>query len=116
MRGEAKNEALRSVDRDETVSYRRGPDGEILEEEKDDGGPRDRQEGVERWRLVMETRFVDGANVDFDYGAVDEDEAYDDRAVEEQETLERYLDQEEPEFVLRTESRELKGETGLQDF
>lgn len=66
-------------------------------------------------------RFVRGRDADFDYGMVDESEEYDDRGVEEQEAEERWFDEEESTFVnvegvRRSKSRELQGETGVQDF
>ena len=115
LRGEAKTEALLHPDRNSLFTYRRGPDGEILAEEKDEV-PLDKNDGAERWRQAMETRFLRGTDTDFDYKEVDENEAYDDRVIEEQEASEKYFDQEEPEFIEQTESTELRGETGIQDF
>jgi hypothetical protein len=115
LRGEAKTEALKHPHPDSLFTYRRGPDGEILAEEKDEV-PLDKSDGLQRWRLAMETRFVRGADGDFNYEEVDKNEVYDDRTIEEQEDAERYFDEEEPEFVERTKSTELQGETGIQDF
>ena len=119
-RSEAKLAALRNPDA-HLFTYRRGPDGEILAEEKD-VVPRDKEEGFRRWRWEMEMRFIRGGDDDFDYAAVDESEEYDDRGLEEREAQEVYFDQEEPRFVVGEEgvvkkaSRELEGETGVQDF
>lgn len=115
LRGEAKTEALQHPDAGSLFTYKRGPDGEILAEEKDEV-PLDKSDGMQRWRLAMETRFVRGADDDFDYREVDENEAYDDHKIEEQEAADKYFDEEEPEFVEKTKSRELQGETGIQDF
>lgn len=115
LRGEAKTEALRHPDPDSLFTYRRGPDGEILAEERGEV-PVDKSDGRHRWRLAMETRFVRGADIDFDYEEVDNSEVYDDHTVEELEEVEKYFNAEEPEFVKRTNSSELQGETGIQDF
>lgn len=66
-------------------------------------------------------RFVRGGDGDFEYEKVDESEEYDDRGVEEQEAEEKWFDEEESNFVneegvRRSKSRELQGETGIQDF
>jgi hypothetical protein len=96
-------------------TYRRGPDGEIIAEEKDEV-PLTKAEGLVRFRAAMETRFIRGADNDFDYKEVDDNEAYDDHSIEEQEAAEKYFDEEEPEFVQPTKSTELQGQTGVQDF
>ena len=70
----------------------------------------------------MEQRFVRGGDDDFDYGKVDDNEEYDDRAAEELEAEEQYFDQEEPHFVAGQDAahisraEQLQGETGIQDF
>lgn len=122
-RSEAKLEALKHPDDNTLFSYRRGPQGEILQEEKDEI-PTSREEGYARWKWEMEARFLRGGDNDFDYSAVDNDDKYDDKAQEEREFQDRYFDEEDPQFVVgedaakRTESQELKleGETGIQDF
>lgn len=84
--------------------------------------PRDQEEGYERWKWEMEMRFVRGGDVDFDYDMVDDSEKYDDRGVEEREAEESWFNDEEARFVDekastgRSRSRELEGETGVQDF
>ncbi len=108
-------------DPNQTFNYRRGPDGEILAEEQDEV-PVNKEEGYKRWRWEMELRFMRGGDGDFDYAAVDGNEEYDDRRVEEREAEERWFDQEEARFVVderslrESKSRELEGETGVQDF
>lgn len=122
-RSEAKMEALRHPDPNSVFSYKRGPNGEILAEERDEV-PASKEEGYARWKWEMETRFVRGADEDFDYNVVDDNEQYDDHALESLEAQDRYFDNEEPEFVVgddaarRTKSQEqkLRGETGVQDF
>ncbi|KAF7503491.1 hypothetical protein GJ744_003682 [Endocarpon pusillum] len=120
LRSEAKLNALAHPDPNQTFSYRRGPDGEILAEEKDEV-PKDKEEGYVRWKWEMEMRFVRGGDTDFEYEKVDASEEYDDRGVEEQEAEEKWFDEEESHFVneeglRRSKSRELQGETGVQDF
>ena len=120
-RSEAKLDALQHPDPNSVFTYKRGSDGEILAEDKDEV-PKDKEEGYARWKWEMERRFVRGGDQDFDYRAVDESDDYDDHALEIQEAEERYFDQEEPTFVTgvdgveRSQSQELQGETGVQDF
>ena len=115
--------ALNTPDQNAIFTYRRGKDGEILAEEKDEV-PVDKEEGRKRWHWEMELRFVSGRDNDFDYHTVDQNDEYDDRATEEREAEERYFMEEEPEFVIgedgvkRSKSKELEleGETGIQDY
>ena len=119
-RGEAKVDALKNPDAT-IFAYKRGPNGEVLEEEKDEV-PANKDEGYSRWKWEMEARFVRGDDDDFDYKAVDESEEFDDHILEEREAADRYFDGEQPKFVKgeeaasRTKSQELTGETGVQDF
>ena len=120
-RGEAKIDALRNPDTSSIFSYKRGPDGEILAEERDEV-PANKEEGHARWHWEMEARFIRGGDDDFDYRTVDNNEDYDDHALETQEAEEQYFDDEPPEFVVgedavkKTKSKELEGERGVQDF
>lgn len=100
--------------------YRRGKDGEILAEEKDEI-PLSKEEGLERWTYEMERRFLRGGDRDFDYTTIDDNPDYDDVKLEEREAEERYFDTETPKWVGEEEEHErpeheLKGETGIQDF
>jgi hypothetical protein len=112
---------LKHPDPNSVFSYKRGPDGEILAEEKDEI-PANKEEGYARWRWEMEARFVRGGDDDFDYEAVDKNEDYDDHLQESREAEDKYFDDEEPQFVSgaeavqRSKSKELQGETGVQDF
>ena len=114
-------DALNDPDATALFTYRRGANGEILAEEKDEV-PANQEEGRRRWRWEMEMRFMRGGDTDFDYTAVDDNDDYDDRAAEEREAEEHYFDEQEPEFVIgedgvqRGKSNELEGETGVQDF
>jgi hypothetical protein len=102
-------------------TYKRGPSGEILAEDRDEV-PANKEEGRARWRWEMETRFLRGGDDEFDYEGVDNNPEYDDRATEERDAEDNYFDAEEPEFVedghgdTRKKSRDLQGETGIQDF
>jgi len=120
-RSEAKLDALRHPDPNSMFTYRRGPSGEILAEDRDEV-PANKEEGQARWRWEMETRFLRGGDDDFDYEGVDNNPEYDDRATEERDAEDKYFDAEEPEFVedehgdTRKKSKDLQGETGIQDF
>ncbi|KEF61134.1 uncharacterized protein A1O9_02699 [Exophiala aquamarina CBS 119918] len=120
-RSEAKLDALRHPDPNSIFTYKRGPNGEILAEDKDEV-PTTKEEGLARWRWEMETRFLRGGDDDFDYEAVDKNTEYDDRLLEEQDAQDRYFDEEEPEFVQgddtaqKHQKKDLEGETGIQDF
>jgi hypothetical protein len=115
-RSEAKFEALSHPDPNAMLSYSRGPNGEILAEDKDEIPP-SKEEGEKLWRWEMTLRFLRGEDSDFDYAAVDENDDYDDWNEEQ----ERYFDDEEPEWTVEGENggdikSQLQGETGIQDF
>jgi hypothetical protein len=115
-RAEAKMEALAHPDPHATFTYTRGPNGEILAEDLDEI-PATKEEGAERWRREMEMRFVRGADDEFDYSVVDQNEEYDDWNEEQ----ERYFEDEEPEWMVEPDQEghinsKLQGETGVQDF
>ncbi|RMZ88942.1 hypothetical protein DV736_g3834, partial [Chaetothyriales sp. CBS 134916] len=119
-RSEAKMEALRHPDPGSLLTYKRGPNGEILAESKDEV-PANKDEGYARWKWEMEDRFIRGVDEDFDYETVDNNDKYDDHALEELEEQDRYFDEQEPEFMISDDPegsklQELQGETGLQDF
>jgi len=119
-RSEAKVEALaRSIDTS-SMTYLRGKNGEIIEEEKDEI-PKDKEEGLNRWRKQIELIFLRGDDTDFDYSKVDGSEEYDDRAVEERETEESWFEEQEPEWAIDEDTpsafeRKPDGQTGVQDF
>ncbi|KAF2085547.1 hypothetical protein K490DRAFT_75156 [Saccharata proteae CBS 121410] len=117
LRSEAKMQALRHPDPNVTISYRRGQNGEIVAEERDEV-PASKEEGMKRWRDDMGQRFLRGEDKDFDYAEVDESEEWDDRQLEEREKQEVYFDAETPTWIVDEKGAE-KGpscETGLQDF
>lgn len=116
MRSEAKMDALAQPDANAMLSYTRGPNGEILAEDRDDI-PANKEEGEKRWQWEMGLRFMRGNDPDFDYKAVDEDDQYDDLTEQQDE----YFEDEEPEWLvddLRGDDAraKLQGETGVQDF
>jgi len=114
MRSEAKMDALAHPDPKSTMSYRRGPNGEILEEEAGEV-PQCKEEGESRWRWEMEMRFLRGDDDDFNYTEVDENEEWDDKASEERDRQEAYFKEEEPEWMLE-DGKAVQGQTGVQDF
>ena len=119
-RSEAKVEALaRSIDTS-SMTYLRGKNGEIIEEEKDEI-PKDKEEGLNRWRKQIELIFLRGDDTDFDYSKVDGSEEYDDRAVDEREAEESWFEEQEPEWAIDEDTpsafeRKPDGQTGVQDF
>ncbi|KAA6413757.1 MAG: hypothetical protein FRX48_02118 [Lasallia pustulata] len=119
-RSEAKIDALADPGNSGIMTYKRGADGEILAEEKDEV-PANKAEGMQRWRKEMELRFLRGQDGDFDYTTVDESEEYDDRSAEEREEEEKWFAEEEPEWMVGEDNNHpvathLKGETGVQDY
>ncbi|KAL5357578.1 coiled-coil domain-containing protein-domain-containing protein [Aspergillus floccosus] len=115
-RSEAKLDALAHPDPHSMFSYTRGPNGEILAEDRDEI-PTSKEEGEKQWRWEMTLRFLRGEDTDFDYATVDENDEYDDWNEEQ----EKYFDDEEPEWVVEgTDNGDvtsrLQGETGIQDF
>lgn len=114
-RSEAKIEALKNPNTALLMTYKRGKDGEILAEEKDEV-PMTKEEGMQRWRKEMELRFLEGHDEDFEYSMVDRSESYDDRRVEEREGEEKWFDEEDPQWVIDLIEKHVEGETGVQDF
>ncbi len=122
MRSEAKVAALAHPDLNIPLSYKSGPNGEILAEEQDEI-PITKEEGQARWRKQMELRFLKGEDDDFDYSRVDQSEEWDDMVEERRVIEDRYFGQEKPNWISDSgEStdeackRLVKGETGIQDF
>ena len=101
-------------------STKRDGAGEILPETEDEV-PGSKEEGMETWRREIETRFLKGGDTDFEYGAVDESEEFDDRGTEEREEEEKWFEEEEPRWVVSPKEegpvgKSLQGQTGVQDF
>lgn len=109
-------DALAHPDPNAMLSYTRGPNGEILAEDRDDV-PASKEDGEKLWQWEMGLRFIRGDDSDFDYKTVDEDDQYDDLS----EQQEQYFEDEEPEWMVGDARGEgaragLQGETGIQDF
>lgn len=120
-RSEAKIDALANLD---AISRRYARDvlGEIIAEETDEV-PHNKEEGLQRWHNEMELRFLRGEDPDFEYMAVDEDDAYDNKGIEELEEEEKYFDEEEPTWLGLGQDLESTdgsniptGQTGVQDY
>ncbi|KAJ5518255.1 Protein of unknown function DUF2052, coiled-coil [Penicillium expansum] len=116
MRSEAKMDAISHPDPNAMMSYTRGPDGEILAEDRDEIPP-NKEEGERLWRWEMGLRFMQGNDSDFDYKTVDQNDDYDDHTDEQ----DQYFEDEEPEWVVDGTRGDdarpnLQGETGIQDF
>lgn len=92
-----------------SATYVRAANGEVLPEDPDEV-PRSKEEGFERWRDVMEMRFLKGEDEEFDYGKVDGSEELDE--VERREEEERWFDEETPGWA----GEGGESETGIQDF
>jgi len=114
LRSEAKIEALAHPDTSLPVQYTRGPSGEILA--NDDDMPESKEEGQKQWRKLMELRFLSGQDTDFDYGEIDDNEAWDDKVQEARDFEDAYFDKEEESWSLEESETKLSGETGIQDF
>lgn len=114
MRAEAKVAALTQPNLHATFAYQRGPNGEILAEDKDEV-PQSKEEGKQRWEYEMKMRFLRGDDDDFNYESVDENEEWDDRAEEDRDRQDHYFGEEEPSWVL-DDHKTIEGETGVQDF
>lgn len=119
-RSEAKLEALHSYNNQSSpmtsspvhhVTYMRGPDGEVLPEDPDEI-PKDKEEGLSRWKYQMTMRFLNGEDNDFPYQDIDENDEWD--IIENREAEDRWFEDEEPQWVGKDDRRE--GETGIQDF
>ncbi|KAF2787425.1 hypothetical protein K505DRAFT_329695 [Melanomma pulvis-pyrius CBS 109.77] len=115
-RAEAKKEALNQPNPYSLFVYNRGPNGEILEEDKDDV-PMNKEEGKAWWVDEMTQRFLRGDDDDFDYKMVDGNHKYDDPE-EERDIQERWFESMDSDFDSDGEGKEkiLTGETGIQDY
>jgi len=113
-RAEAKVEALAHPDPNSPLVYQRNAAGTITAVEQDEEDrPKNREEGLDKWRYVMEQRFLRGADEEFDYRTVDDNEEYNDWEDETRRRHDVYFDEEEATFVGEGQRT---GETGVQDF
>ncbi|EMD63664.1 hypothetical protein GGP41_005693 [Bipolaris sorokiniana] len=116
-RAEAKKDALSQPDPNSLFTYTRGPQGEIIEEDKDDI-PMSKEEGKAWWIDEMTQRFLRGGDDDFDYAKlVDGNPKYDDPE-QERDLQDAYFESMESDFDSDGEGKEkvLTGETGIQDY
>ena len=119
-RSEAKMDALAQPSDGPITRYPRGQNGQILGEAKDEI-PKDKEEGLRRWREQIEHMFLRGDDGDFDYSQVDGSEDYDDRITEEREAQEDWFDEEEPNWAIDCDAASAsdktpQSQTGVQDF
>jgi hypothetical protein len=115
-RAEAKKDALSAPDPNSLFTYSRGPQGQIVEEEKDDV-PMTKQEGRAWWVDEMTQRFLGGRDEDFEYAKVDGNVKYDPLELE-RDLQDAYFESMESDFDSDGEGKEkvLTGETGIQDY
>ena len=115
-RAEAKKDALSQQNPDSLFVYKRGPNGEILEEDKDEV-PMSKEEGKAWWVDEMTQRFLRGGDGDFDYRTVDGNDKYDDPE-EERDLQDAWFESMESDFDSDGEGKGkmLTGETGIQDY
>lgn len=119
-RSEAKIGALAKPNHAALIGFGGDASGGIVAEDEDEV-PKNKEEGIQRWRKEMELMFLRGDDADFDYKAVDESEEYDDRGVQEREEEERWFEKEDPSWVEERDqdagrAEGLKGQTGVQDY
>jgi hypothetical protein len=114
-RTEAKKDALRHTDSNSLFVYTRGPQGQIVEEDKDEI-PMTKEEGLAWWKDEMTQRFLRGGDDDFDYKVVDKSKY--DPIEEERDIQDAYFDEMDSDFDSDGEGKEkvLTGETGIQDY
>ena len=118
-RSEAKIAALANPNSGASMRNARDSSVELVTEE----APTNKEEGMQRWREVMELRFLRGQDTDFDYKQVDESVNYDDWGTQEQEEQEKWFEEEEPAWVEQARpdqdtitGQALTGQTGVQDY
>ncbi|KAF2821796.1 hypothetical protein CC86DRAFT_397251 [Ophiobolus disseminans] len=115
-RAEAKKEALSQPNPMSLFIYNRGPQGQIVEEDKDDI-PMTKEEGRAWWVDEMTQRFLRGGDDDFEYKKVDNNIKYD-PPEQERDLQEAWFESMESDFDSDGEGKEkvLTGETGIQDY
>ncbi|GAB7357332.1 hypothetical protein MBLNU459_g8287t1 [Dothideomycetes sp. NU459] len=114
LRGEAKVEGLAHPDPNSPLVYRRDASGSITAVEQDEEDrPKTQQEGLQKWREVIEHRFLRGEDDEFDYTTVDGKEEYDDWEEETRRMEDVYFAEQDEEFL---GDGEKTGETGVQDY
>jgi hypothetical protein len=116
LRAEAKKDALSRPDPHSLFTYNRGPNGQILEEDKDDV-PMTKEEGRAWWVDEMTQRFLRGGDDDFEYKNVDGNVKYD-HPEQERDIEDAWFESIESDLDSEGEGKEkvLTGETGIQDY
>jgi len=116
-RAEAKKDALLQPDPNSLFTYSRGPQGQIVEEDKDDI-PMTKEEGRAWWVDEMTQRFLRGGDDDFDYAKLVDGSAKYDDPEQERDLQDAYFESMESDFDSDGEGKEkvLVGETGIQDY
>lgn len=113
-RSEAKVAALAKPDPNSPLVYRRDASGTITAVEQDEEDrPQNKQEGLDKWKVVMEQRFLRGEDQEFEYDEVDGNDEYNDWEEETRKWQDEHFDGEEAEFIGEGGN---SGETGIQDF
>ncbi|KAH8726486.1 coiled-coil domain-containing protein-domain-containing protein [Phaeosphaeriaceae sp. PMI808] len=115
-RAEAKKDALSQPNPNSLFTYNRGPQGQIVEEDKDDI-PMTKEEGRAWWVDEMTQRFLSGGDEDFEYKNVDVNAKYD-PPEQERDLQDAWFESMESDFDSDGEGKEkvLNGETGIQDY
>lgn len=114
MRSEAKVEALAHPDPNSPLVYRRDAQGSITAvDQNEEDRPKNKDEGIAKWREVIEQRFLRGEDEDMDYDKIDDNDEYDDWVDDRRKHEDEYFGKQDAEFVGEGERQ---GETGIQDY
>ncbi|KAF4548872.1 Hypothetical protein D9617_25g062020 [Elsinoe fawcettii] len=106
--------ALSHPDPNSPLVYHRDQAGIIVAvDQNEEDRPKTKADGQQKWREVMEQRFLRGEDSDFDYGKVDSNEEYDDRDEETRRREDEYFAKQDEEFAGEGSPA---GETGIQDY
>jgi hypothetical protein len=135
LRGEERLSQLASAANDDQIEAAGGPspDNRALPSllVPDLPEPQTKEDGHQRWTEFLRDRFVRGADDDFDYSGVDDNDEYD--VLERTDREEAWFDEEDPAWASdegqdraadlaasgtnsQLGEREIAGQTGVQDF
>ncbi|KAF2464319.1 uncharacterized protein BDR25DRAFT_98223 [Lindgomyces ingoldianus] len=95
-------------------SHTRGPNGDVLPEDKEDA-PDSKEEGRRMWEDEMTQRFLMGNDTDFDYNKVDSNPDYNDPE-EERDREEAYFMGSDEDMDDQDSSQNPSADTGIQDY
>ncbi|PNS17968.1 hypothetical protein CAC42_3927 [Sphaceloma murrayae] len=113
-RAEAKIHALANPDPNSPLVYRRDAGGTIVAvDQNEEDRPRTKQQGQQKWREVMEQRFLRGEDYEFNYAAIDNNVDYDDREEETRQVEDAYFAEQVEEYL---GDGSPAAQTGVQDF